>query len=193
MRSQAQSKWEAFLKICTVVLNLRLSKLDLYILICYIMTAEPFSSASARADSSSYYFLEATAMNNGARTPSVVIDVVGNRVREARKAVGLTQEELGAQAKLSRITVSRIERGERKQLKPAALQSIALATQKPEAYFYAVKSPNETLEDVIERSNMSRRLAVLLPRVTELPLMQQEKLGGIIEELLDWHDSGKAS
>jgi transcriptional regulator with XRE-family HTH domain len=132
-------------------------------------------------------------MNNGARSPSVVIDVVGTRVREARQAAGLTQQELAAQANLSRITVSRIERGQRKQLKPAALKSIALATQKPEAYFYAVKSPNESLEEAIERSNMSHRLAVLLPRVTELPLVQQERLGGIIEELLDWHDNGKAS
>jgi transcriptional regulator with XRE-family HTH domain len=132
-------------------------------------------------------------MTKDTKTESVVIDVVGNRVREARQAAGLTQKELAAQVKLSLITVSRIERGKRQQLKPAALQSIALATQKPEAYFYAVKSPNETLEDIIERSNMSQRLAMLLPKVTELPLVQQERLGGIIEDLLEWHDNGQAS
>lgn len=131
-------------------------------------------------------------MSSDGQMESVVIEVVGNRVRQAREAAGLTQKELGTQARMSRITVSRIERGQRKQLKPAALRNIALATQRPEAYFYAVKSPTETLEDVIERSNMSQRLAVLLPRVTELPLVQQERLGGIIEDLLDWHDSGKA-
>lgn len=44
---------------------------------------------------------------------TTVLTLLGNRIRERRKALGLTQEELAAKAGIDRSYVGGVERGER--------------------------------------------------------------------------------
>lgn len=127
--------------------------------------------------------------NEKHRTTSDVAKAVGLRVRAARQTLELSQEALGARAKLSRVTISEIENGHRTRLTPTVLQSIANATGRSEAYFYGTESPVQSLDHVIQQTNLSEHLGMLLPKLQALPHEQQARLGVIIEQLLGWQES----
>ena len=44
---------------------------------------------------------------------TAVLEVLGNRIRESRKKLGWTQEELSAKAEIDRSYIGGVERGER--------------------------------------------------------------------------------
>jgi transcriptional regulator with XRE-family HTH domain len=121
-------------------------------------------------------------MQPGERPP--LVTSVGQRIRDRRKDLGLSQNELGERVGLSRVAISHIENGQRKQLKPELIRRIALALDSPEAVFYGIP---------LGENNMSPALKRILPGVFSLPRSEQDNLAGIIEQLLDWRASGVVS
>jgi transcriptional regulator with XRE-family HTH domain len=115
---------------------------------------------------------------------------VGRRVRAARRALKLTQEELAARAGVTRVTVSQLERGHRQRLNPDLLRAIAQATDQTEEYFYSLLAPERT-----DASGVGARgggvppyMETLLPRIASLPAPQQAKFGSVLEQLLGWFE-----
>jgi transcriptional regulator with XRE-family HTH domain len=109
-----------------------------------------------------------------------VISILTDRIREARKAKGFSQDQLAERVGLTRVTISQIENGRRKSIKPQTLRKLAEALEKPEVYFYReVMLPPDSLPDSL-RGVMTRLLA--------LPRPQQEKLGHIFEQIVDLYE-----
>ncbi|MHB8258613.1 MAG: helix-turn-helix domain-containing protein [Acidiferrobacterales bacterium] len=52
-------------------------------------------------------------MQHPCRVDAAVLKELGNRIRERRKALGWTQEELAAKAEIDRSYIGGVERGER--------------------------------------------------------------------------------
>ena len=52
-------------------------------------------------------------MQHSSRMARSVLEELGNRIRERRKALGWTQEELAAKADIDRSYIGGVERGER--------------------------------------------------------------------------------
>lgn len=119
------------------------------------------------------------------RCAGISITDVGKRIRAARKAQRMTQQQLGEQTGLTRVSINKIEQGKRKQIKPDIIQKIALATGQPLDYFYG-KSP-KLLSD--QESNLLPQLHPQLHdaigRLSTLPFRQQERWARVIQELLD--------
>ncbi|GIK40376.1 MAG: hypothetical protein BroJett011_42090 [Chloroflexota bacterium] len=106
-----------------------------------------------------------------------VVSILTERIREARKAKGFSQDQLAEKVGLTRVSISHIENGRRKSIKPRTLRKLAQVLEKPEVYFYREVMPSlDSLPDSL-RGVMTRLLA--------LPRPQQEKLGHIFEQIVD--------
>jgi transcriptional regulator with XRE-family HTH domain len=100
---------------------------------------------------------------------SKLVEVVRRRIRELRRARGLTQEELCESAGISIDAISRIEGGSRAPTLPT-LERIARALQiSPAAFFEVVEPPPETAQPV-----RLRRLVSVLERHPENVLVLAE-------------------
>lgn len=64
---------------------------------------------------------------------------LGNRIRTARDAAGLTREEVAARIGVNWRTLARYESGETKRISYETLVEIAVATGKPISYFLPKK------------------------------------------------------
>jgi transcriptional regulator with XRE-family HTH domain len=117
-----------------------------------------------------------------------IIREVGVRIRNAREELGLSQSELSVKLEMSRVSISQIENGRRKQVKPELICKIAKALDKPETYFYSVEPDKETLLPLTSQVDLSHPLEDTFQKLRSLPRPQQEKLGRIIEELLTWYE-----
>lgn len=111
----------------------------------------------------------------------VIIRTIAKRVREARNERGLTQDQLAEKVGLTRVSINHIENSGIKTIKPENIQRIAKALEKPEAYFYG--EATHTLDSLPD----SLRKAVT--RLFVFPGPQQEKLGRIIEKIVDWYEA----
>lgn len=110
---------------------------------------------------------------------------VGKRVCAARRAQHLTQEELGEQTGLTRVSINKIERGKRKQIKPDIIQKIAKATGQSVDYFYGRSAKLLSNPQIEQLPELHPQLYHAIGRLSTLPFMQQERWGHIIEELLN--------
>lgn len=139
-----------------------------------------------------------TMQFNGVVTP--IITTVGKRVRNAREEAGMSQERLAQEIGLSRISLSHIETGRRKQVKPDIISKVAKVLRKPEGYFYnAIASPSWHMEgdttntDIIVTPvnwiGLSSSIRDILIKLSTLSHPQQEQLGQLITQLLTWYET----
>ena len=113
---------------------------------------------------------------------------LGSQVRFARQEAGISQEELAKQVRLSRTTIFRIEKGVGKSVKTGVIQRLAHALGKPESFFFL---DNRSAKD-IDLQAMPKSLAIALLQIQTLPQPEQEKMGGLLLQLLGWkNDSAK--
>ena len=106
-----------------------------------------------------------------------IASTLGEKIKLARKAKGFSQNELALRVGLSRVSISHLENGRRKSLKPATLGKLAEALEKPETYFYAETMPSlDGLPEVIKE---------VIMRLLDLPFVEQERLGHIFKQIID--------
>ena len=102
------------------------------------------------------------------------LKVVGQRIKEAREAKNLTQEELAALVDLSSTHVSVIERG----LKVTKLDTFVAIANALDV------SADELLVDVVAHSvtGVSNRLS---DKISSLPMKEQKKIIKVIQALIE--------
>lgn len=105
-----------------------------------------------------------------------IASTLGEKIKLARKAKRFSQEELALTVGLSRVSISHLENGRRKSLKPATLGKLAEALEKPEAYFYEETMP--TLD------NLPEVLKEVIRRLLDHPYVEQERLGHIFRQII---------
>lgn len=106
-----------------------------------------------------------------------ITSTLGEKIKLARKAKGLSQDELALRVGLSRVSISHLESGRRKSLKPATLGKLAEALEKPETYFYEATVPSlDSLPEVLKE---------VIVHLLDLPFVEQEKLGHIFKQIID--------
>jgi transcriptional regulator with XRE-family HTH domain len=121
----------------------------------------------------------------------------GQRVIQERKALGLNQEDLGAAAGVSKATVSKWERGDTKNMRPAHLFAIAKKLG-VEARWLALgdgprkmEAPRNILISGKHSELPARRLA-LIQAYGELPPEVRQPVRMLIETLYRLHHPAKA-
>ncbi|WP_287642999.1 helix-turn-helix domain-containing protein [Blautia sp.] len=102
------------------------------------------------------------------------LKVVGQRIKDAREAKNLTQEELAALVNLSSTHVSVIERG----LKVTKLDTFVAIANALDV------SADELLVDVVAHSvtGVSNRLS---DKISSLPMKEQKKIIKVIQALIE--------
>jgi transcriptional regulator with XRE-family HTH domain len=93
---------------------------------------------------------------------------------------GFSQDELALTVGLSRVSISHLENGRRKSLKPATLGKLAEALEKPEAYFYEATIPS--------LDNLPEVLKEVIRRLLDHSYVEQERLGHIFKQIIDLRD-----
>lgn len=110
-----------------------------------------------------------------------IASTLGEKIKLARKAKGFSQDELALSVGLSRVSISHLENGRRKSLKPAILDKLAKVLEKPETYFYAEITPSlDSLPKVLKEAIM---------HLLDLPYVEQERLGHIFKQIIDLRES----
>jgi transcriptional regulator with XRE-family HTH domain len=108
---------------------------------------------------------------------SAIASTLGEKIKVARKAKGLSQVELALKVGLSRVSISHIENGHRKSIKPEILGKLAEALEKPETYFYeATMSSLDYLPEVLRE---------VIMHLLDRPYIEQERLGHIFKQIID--------
>jgi transcriptional regulator with XRE-family HTH domain len=110
-----------------------------------------------------------------------IASTLGEKIKLARKAKGLSQDELALKVGLSRVSISHLENGRRKSLKPATLGKLAEALKKPEAYFYEATIPS--------LDSLPKVLKEVIMHLVDLPYLEQERLGHIFKQIIDLRES----
>lgn len=106
-----------------------------------------------------------------------IASTLGEKIKVARKAKGLSQAELAVKVCLSRVSISHIENGHRKSIKPKALGKLAEALEKPETYFYEEAVPSlDSLPEVLKE---------VIMHLLDHPYVEQERLGHIFKQIID--------
>lgn len=86
------------------------------------------------------------------KKPSPSAETLGDRIRQARIAAGLTQEQLGAVAGISGSAITQLENGETKTLKPENLFKIAKKLRKSAEWLVTgegTELPREEIYDAL--------------------------------------------
>jgi len=111
----------------------------------------------------------------------VLLVATGKRIRQARRALQMTQMELSARVGVGRSTIIELERGQRKHLNIALLHKIAKATNTTIALL--TDSARASLADrpMVSSPTLERVLAI----ITTLPAAQQEQVGRVLEPLVE--------
>lgn len=114
--------------------------------------------------------------------------VIGQRIREARRSCGMSQLALGEHVQLSRARINALEQGRVKRLDPSLLRRIADATQQPLDTFYSPASP-PTLVEILNHSRVSPEVGVVVLKLSTLPPADQARLGRHIVSLISWYQA----
>ena len=109
---------------------------------------------------------------------------VGHYIKKAREESGLTQNELSLRTGLSRVTISHLETGARKQIKPELIARISNVLGKKANYFYGI----DDISDNICLSGLPNSLSDAISTIIELPKADQEKIGNILQQVLTWRE-----
>jgi len=109
---------------------------------------------------------------------------VGFYIKRAREEVGLTQQELSLRTGLSRVTISHLENGLRKQVKPELIKRISVVLGKKSDYFFGIEEETGN----ICLSDLPNSLSDAIGAIMDLPKAEQEKIGNILKQMLIWRD-----
>ena len=106
-----------------------------------------------------------------------ITSTLGEKIKVTRKAKGFSQAELALKVGLSRVSISHLENGHRKSIKPATLRKLAETLEKPETYFYEVAVPSlDSLPQVLKE---------VISHLLDLPYVEQERLGHIFKQIIE--------
>ena len=113
--------------------------------------------------------------------PPAIPSTLGEKIKLARKAKGFSQAELALRVGLSRVSISHIENGQRKSIKPATLGKLAEALEKPETYFYEETVPSlDSLPGVLKE---------VIIHLLDRPYVEQKRLGHIFKQIIELRES----
>jgi transcriptional regulator with XRE-family HTH domain len=104
---------------------------------------------------------------------------IGQRIKQRRKELGISADELGSRLGVHRTTVFRYESGYIEKLPIDILEPIAKALQTTPDYFFdweEVEKTNDILADIIVRLRTDEEFSSI---VTRLHNLDSEKLCGI--------------
>jgi transcriptional regulator with XRE-family HTH domain len=104
----------------------------------------------------------------------------GRRVRDAREALGITQEELGRRVKTDRTAIVKIENGDRSVGRIVARRLATELGGTPEEW---VTFARRSAEDVVSDLEVLRRLEALEAEVAELRRERNELVAAAVERL----------
>lgn len=107
----------------------------------------------------------------------IIGEVRSKKIREARRAKGLSQNELAERVGVSRVSISHLENGQRSSIKPEILHRLAEVLEKPETYFYR--------EAVLSFDIFPEPLREVIMHLLDLPEIEQKRLGHIFKEIID--------
>ena len=99
---------------------------------------------------------------------------VGQRIKTARRARGLTQDGLADRLELSTQYISVLERG----VKPPSLETLVLIANE------LAVSADELLQDVVDRS-VTANAGVLSERLSDQPPEVQRRIMKVVEAILE--------
>jgi transcriptional regulator with XRE-family HTH domain len=109
-------------------------------------------------------------------TQDIIQNLIGEKIRKAREEIGLTQDELGNEIHLSRVSINAIENGHRKQINYESIRKIAHALNKPEKYFFG---------DEAEIQYLIPELKFSVNKMSKLPPEKQELLIPFINSIMN--------
>lgn len=103
---------------------------------------------------------------------------IGNKIREARLAKGMTQEELGALLGVQKSAIAKYESGRVVNIKRSTLKKISdiLGLRPSELIFEEEQKKNDILADIIVRMRTDEEF---LSAVESLYKLDSEKIGGV--------------
>lgn len=96
----------------------------------------------------------------------------GQRIRDARERLGITQEELAARLKKSQNAISDYENG-RRAIRITELPDLANALETPVAYFFGDDNPEEEAAALIAQLNPERRRELFARLRLEVELQRE--------------------
>jgi transcriptional regulator with XRE-family HTH domain len=106
-----------------------------------------------------------------------IASMLGEKIKVARKAKGLSQDELALNVGLSRVSISHLENGHRKSIKPETLGKLAEILDQSETYFYEETMPSF--------DNLPEVLREVIRHLLDRPYVEQERLGYIFKQIID--------
>lgn len=120
-----------------------------------------------------------------------LIPLIGRRVRAEREAAGLTQQDLARRAGITRVTLSEIENGHREQIKPAVIEAIARVVDRPVRVFFMNDPLVTDIGTLLQQYNLAPKIGMVLLRLVQLPLADQHRVGGLLEQALIWYENNR--
>lgn len=112
---------------------------------------------------------------------------IGQRIKQRRKALGMTADELGARLGKDRSTIYRYEKGDIENLPLDILEPIAAALQTTPQYLMGweqVQQKNSTLADITVRMRTDSEFFSLMEGINQLNPEQLASVKQIVSVLL---------
>ena len=104
---------------------------------------------------------------------------IGQRIKQRRKELGITADELGSRLGVHRTTVFRYESGYIEKLPIDILELIAKELQTTPDYFFdweEVEKTNDILADIVVRLRTDEKFSSIVKKINE---MDADKLNGL--------------
>lgn len=108
---------------------------------------------------------------------------IGQRIKERRKEIGMSAEELGRRVGKDRATIYRYEKGEIENLPLDVLEPIAEALRTTPQYLLGwekVEKKNDVLSDIILKMNEDMELLSMVEILSNLGFEQREAVKSVL-------------
>ena len=112
---------------------------------------------------------------------------VGQRIKQLRKELGLSADELGKKIGKNRATVFRYENGDIENLPLDILEPIAEALRTTPQYLMGweeVEKKNDILSDIILKMNEDDELLSMVEAISKLDLEQRQAVKSVLNAFL---------
>ena len=112
---------------------------------------------------------------------------IGQRIKQRRKALGMTADELGARLGKDRSTIYRYEKGDIENLPLDILEPIAAALQTTPQYLMGweqVQQKNSTLADITVRMRTDSEFFSLMEGINQLDPVQLASVKQVVDAFL---------
>lgn len=108
---------------------------------------------------------------------------VGKRIKDRRKALGMTADELGRRLGKDRSTIYRYEKGDIENLPLDILEPIATVLQTTPQFLMGweeVQKKNDVLSDIILKMNEDAELLSMMETLSKLGFEQREAVKSVL-------------